>query len=334
MLLGGVPRLRVGLVCRSAAKCPKKIPDPVCLIRHWMFAVAMMVGCVTLLSPALGQNAPSDLTYDDPLPITAPIEGLPDEPTIEPMDMQGFITSGPEEWLSRQGLSSSLQIMLLLTVLTLAPAILLMTTCFVRIVVVLGLLRQALGTQQLPPSQVITSIAMFMTLLLMWPVWTDAYNSGIGPYTQGQINPETNKPYELFSKEGGPPEAWERAALPVRRFMAQQIEVAGNSDDVWLFYQYYPPPQRPPETYDDVPTPVLLPAFMLSELKVAFLIGFQIYLPFLILDIVVASVTISMGMLMLPPVMISLPFKLLLFVLVDGWHLVVGMLLESFVPYT
>jgi flagellar biosynthetic protein FliP len=249
------------------------------------------------------------------------------------MDINGFVTSGPEQWLSRDGLSSSLQIMLLLTVLTMAPAVLLMTTCFVRIIVVLGLLRQALGTQQLPPSQVITSIAMFMTLLLMWPVWSEAYNAGVAPYSRGETNPATGEPFQLFSEEGAPPEAWDLAVAPVRQFMAQQIEVAGNSDDVWLFYQYHPPQSTPPETYDDVPLQVLLPAFMLSELKVAFLIGFQIYLPFLILDIVVSSVAISMGMMMLPPAMVSLPFKLLLFVLVDGWHLIVGMLLQSFMPY-
>ena len=125
-------------------------------------------------------------------------------------------------------------------------------------------------------------------------------------------------------------DAWAAGARPLRQFMAAQIERTGNTDDIRLFYQYLPEDTPEPETYDDVPIRVLLPAFMLSELKTAFLIGFQIYLPFVILDMVVASVTISMGMLMLPPVLISLPFKLLLFVLVDGWHLVVGMLMESF----
>ena len=127
--------------------------------------------------------------------------------------------------------------------------------------------------------------------------------------------------------------AWNNGVVPLKRFMSRQIDAAGNSDDVWLFYEYLPANERttkPPETYEDVPLVALLPAFMLSELKVAFLIGFQIYLPFLILDLVVSSVTISMGMMMLPPVMISLPLKLLLFVLVDGWTLIVGMLLESF----
>ncbi|HEX3600689.1 MAG TPA: flagellar type III secretion system pore protein FliP, partial [Lacipirellulaceae bacterium] len=221
---------------------------------------------------------------------------------------------GPADWTSPQGLASTLQIMLLLTVVSLAPAILLMTTGFVRIIVVLGLLRQALGTQQLPPSQVITSIALFMTLLLMAPVWSESYEKGIRPYTNNEISMS---------------DAFTRATEPMREFMAHQITRTGNQDDVYLFLRYVPqeqeaarsgPPNyvlyKPVEGEREVPLVALLPAFMLSELKTAFLIGFQIYLPFVILDIVVASVTISMGMLMLPPVLVSLPFKLLLFVLV------------------
>ena len=235
---------------------------------------------------------------------------------------------GPTQWTSPEGLSSTIQVMLLLTVVSLAPALLLMTTSFVRILVVMGLLRQALGTQQLPPSQVITSIALFMTVLLMTPVWTEVYEEGIKPYTEKQIGLE---------------EAWQRGTFPVRKFMAAQITRTENDDDVYLFLKYMPG-EVDPETgnlpdyvyygatsaENDVPLQALLPAYMLSELKTAFLIGFQIYLPFVILDIVVASVTISMGMLMLPPVLISLPFKLLLFVLLDGWKLVVEMLLNSF----
>jgi flagellar biosynthetic protein FliP len=236
---------------------------------------------------------------------------------------------GPQQWTSPEGLSSSIQVMLLLTVISLAPAILLMTTSFVRILIVMGLLRQAIGAQQLPPSQVITSIALFMTALLMTPVWSAVYQDAIVPYTDKQIGLE---------------EAWSRGTEPVRKFMANQILRTENNDDVYLFLKYLPDEYDPetgelPDNYvyysakDDerlVPLQALLPGFMLSELKTAFLIGFQIYLPFVILDIVVASVTISMGMLMLPPVLISLPFKLLLFVLVDGWRLVVEMLMESF----
>lgn len=234
---------------------------------------------------------------------------------------------GPQDWTSREGLVSTLQVMLLLTVVSLAPAILLMTTSFVRIIVVLGLMRQALGTQQLPPSQVITSIALFMTALLMTPVWKQTYDQGIQPYTSGEIGLE---------------EAFTRGVEPIRRFMANQIIQAHNDEDVFLFLRYVeqdrdpalPEPNyvcyEPKESETLVPLTALLPAYMLSELKIAFLIGFQIYLPFVILDIVVASVTISMGMLMLPPVLVSLPFKLLLFVLVDGWHLVAEMLFNSF----
>jgi flagellar biosynthetic protein FliP len=291
-------------------------------VRAALMLAALLLACLAILNRTFAQDgspAPSPLS-PPPAPL---VEGgaAPNDPVAGGLDF----ALDPEKWRSPQGLTSALQIMLLLTVLSMAPAILLMTTSFVRIVVVLGLLRQALGTQQLPPSQVITSIALFMTLLIMTPVWTDVYNEAIVPYTEGQF--------------GDSPRAWEQAfeagAKPIHRFMSRQIELAGNGDDVWLFYEYLPEdPSRPlPQNYDDVPLRVLLPAYMLSELKTAFLIGFQIYLPFLILDIVIASVTISMGMMMLPPVMISLPFKLMLFVLVDGWNLVVGMLLASFAPY-
>lgn len=235
-----------------------------------------------------------------------------------PADLSpAMLLGGPEQWTSPDGLSSALQVMLLLTVLSLAPAVLLMTTCFVRIIVVLGLLRQALGTQQLPPSQVLTSIALFMTLAIMGPVWKQVYDDAVVPYTNRQITLD---------------QAWDAGVRPIRQFMAMQIDRCGNGEDVWLFLDHTPGAAEP-EDYDDVPLTALLPAFMLSELKTAFLIGFQIYLPFLVLDMVVSAVLIAMGMLMLPPVLISLPFKLLLFVLVDGWHLVVGMLLESFEPY-
>ncbi|MCC6509188.1 MAG: flagellar type III secretion system pore protein FliP [Pirellulaceae bacterium] len=230
---------------------------------------------------------------------------------------QNFLLSGPERWTSREGLSSSLQIVLLLTVISLAPAILLMTTCYVRIIVVFGLLRQALGTGQLPPSQVVTSIALFMTMFVMAPVWNKVYTDAIAPYTAA-------------GSQLGLEEAWNLGVKPVREFMSQQIDMAGNHDDVYLFYKHYAPDAPSPKFFDDVPLRVLLPAYMLSELKTAFLMGFQIFLPFLLIDLVVAAITISMGMMMLPPAMISLPFKLLLFVLIDGWHLVVEMLLASF----
>jgi flagellar biosynthetic protein FliP len=236
-----------------------------------------------------------------------------------------------EEMLSPSGLTSTLKIMLLLTVLSLAPSILIMTTCFIRFVIVFGLLRQALGTQQLPPNQVLVSLCLFLTFMVMAPVWQDAYEQGIRPYTNplpGQATPSLEV-------------AFQNSMRPLRRFMSDQIEKAENSDAIWMFLEFQRPDPdteagrryRPPEDYDEVPLSVLLPSFMLSELKVAFLIGFQIYLPFLVIDMVVSSVLISMGMMMLPPVLISLPFKLLLFVLIDGWYLTVGMLLESVRPF-
>jgi len=249
-------------------------------------------------------------------PAAAAAQDTPNAPLS--LQLPEGLAGGPKAWTSPEGLSSTIQVMLLLTVLSLAPAILLMTTCFVRVIVVLGLLRQALGTQSLPPSQVITAVAMFITLLVMAPVWSQVYHEAIVPYSQKQLTLE---------------EAWQAGSAPIRKFMSLQIERTGNSDDVHLFMSYLPNHPEP-RSYEDVPIQALLPAFMLSELKTAFLIGFQIYLPFLILDMVIASVMVSMGMLMLPPVLISLPFKLLLFVLVDGWHLVVGMLMESFQPFT
>jgi flagellar biosynthetic protein FliP len=230
-----------------------------------------------------------------------------------------------DQMLSPQGLSSTLKIMLVLTVLSLAPSILIMTTCFIRFVIVLGLLRQALGTQQLPPNQVIVSLCLFLTLLVMAPVWQQAYEDGIQPYS----SPPPGQPAPTLT------EAFQNTARPLRRFMADQIEQTGNSEAIFTFLKFQQPSEEvagdttEPQFYEDVPLTVLLPAYMLSELKTAFVIGFQIYLPFLVIDMVIASVLISMGMMMLPPVLISLPFKLLLFVMIDGWFLTVGMLLES-----
>jgi flagellar biosynthetic protein FliP len=238
-------------------------------------------------------------------------------PVSVPVETLELISGGPEKWTSPEGLASSLQVMLLLTVLSLAPAVLLMTTCYVRIIIVLGLLRQAIGLQSLPPSQVMTSIALFMTLFVMSPIWTRVYDDAIKPYTDPAVS---------MSLE----EAYEAGSIPIREFMSRQIDIAGNHDDVHLFYEYMDPDAPLPSSFEEVPMRVLLPAYILSELKTAFMMGFQIYLPFLIVDLVVASVTISMGMLMLPPQVVSLPFKLLLFVLVDGWRLVVQMLMDSF----
>ncbi|SMP76839.1 flagellar biosynthetic protein FliP [Neorhodopirellula lusitana] len=290
---------------------------------HWLRMLAcLFFVAVFSQGPANGQDTTSDggsveVLGREPARIgegTTPDRIQGEARQTEPLD---FLAGGPEKWTSPEGMTGSLQIMLLLTVLSMAPAILLMTTCYVRIIIVLGLLRQAIGLQSLPPSQVMTSVALFMTLFVMTPVWTRVYEDAIKPYTDPEIE---------MSLE----DAYEAGSIPIREFMSRQIDVAKNHDDVHLFYGYMDADAPLPSTFSEVPMRVLLPAFILSELKTAFLMGFQIYLPFLIVDLVVASVTISMGMLMLPPAVISLPFKLLLFVLVDGWRLVVEMLMNSF----
>lgn len=221
----------------------------------------------------------------------------------------------------RQGVSSTLQIFILMTVLTLVPSILVMMTCFTRIIIVLGLMRQALATPQLPPGQILLGLALFLTFLVMAP-------------TIQKINAEAIQPYL-----NNDPNITQRGALDIssgylRQFMFDQIENVGNEEDIYMFLEYARERTVSAEEIvrrEDVPTTVLIPAYILSELKTAFIMGFRIYLPFLVIDMVIASLLISMGMLMLPPVLISLPFKIMLFVLADGWHLIVGSLLQSFV---
>jgi flagellar biosynthetic protein FliP len=216
-------------------------------------------------------------------------------------------------------LSGALSVMLVLTVITLVPSILLMTTCFVRIIVVLGLLRQAIGTVSLPPPQVLLALALFMTLLVMAPTMQRVHDEAVVPWQQGRIT-DTG-------------ELWDTAKQPLRDFMFAQIEATGNWPSLMMVLEYRGVDTSQPEklTRADVDMVSLIPAFMLSELKTAFLMGFRVYLPFLVIDMVISTMLISMSMMMLPPVLISLPFKLLLFVLVDGWALVVGSLMQSFV---
>jgi flagellar biosynthetic protein FliP len=205
--------------------------------------------------------------------------------------------------------STAIQVLLVLTIMSVAPAILLMTTAFIRIVVVLSFVRQAMATQQMPPNQIIIGLALFLTFFIMSPVFSTMNENAIQPYLEEEISLET---------------ALDEAVIPMREFMFNQtrekdlallIDIAGDDQ---------------PAGPEEVKTATLIPAFMLSELNRAFQIGFMIYVPFLVIDMVVASVLMSMGMMMLPPPMISLPFKLLLFVLVDGWGLVVGSLVRSF----
>ncbi|MFW5731495.1 MAG: flagellar type III secretion system pore protein FliP [Desulfonatronovibrionaceae bacterium] len=210
---------------------------------------------------------------------------------------------------SPEKVSVTLEIIFLLTVLSVAPAIVLTATSFTRLVIVFGFLRQAIGTRQMPPTQVLAALAIFLTVAIMTPVGKQINDTALQPYLNEDI---------------GYKEALTKAEAPLREFLFKHT----REKDLSIFYSITD--SERPETKEDVPTTLLLPAFIISELKTAFQIGFMIYVPFLILDMVVASILLSMGMMMLPPVMISLPFKVLLFVMVDGWNLLMGSMVNSF----
>ena len=205
--------------------------------------------------------------------------------------------------------STSVKLLLLLTVLSLAPSILILMTSFARIVIVLSFVRTALATQQMPPNQVIVGLALFLTFFIMAPTFQE-------------VNKEALQP--LFAEEIGLEEAYDRASMPFKEFMSKHT----RQKDLDLFLKYNQ--AEKPASVEEIPLTMLVPAFALSEIKTAFQIGFMIFIPFLVIDMIVASTLMSMGMMMLPPVMISLPFKILLFVLVDGWYLVMKSLLQSF----
>lgn len=288
--------------------------------------------------PAGHFESPAGQSLSTPTPSTFasdvlafPAQGSP-APAGGSQSFNDLLTDQAEQLITREGTGSSVKIAILLAALSLAPALILMTTCYVRVVVVLTLLRQAFGAQQLPSTQILTALSLFVTFLVMAPTWNEIKSNAIDPYTHSDS--------EITFEE-----AIQRAVMPVKRFMSRQITLAKNEDSVVMFYRYLPPPSgtdatdgsstfgqpaTPPTSMQEVPLNVLLPAFLVSELKVAFLLGFQVYLPFLIVDLVVSSVTVSMGMVMLPPTMVSFPLKLILFVMVDGWALVVGMLMQSF----
>ncbi len=206
-------------------------------------------------------------------------------------------------------LVSSLNVLIVLTLLVLAPSLLLVMTSFIRLIVVFSFLRQALGTQQMPPNQLLVSLALILTFFIMEPAANKAYSTAIKPYMEKKIS------YE---------KAFEKGVAPFKSFMIRNT----REKDLALFFRIRK--LKNPKNYADVPLTIAIPAFMISELKTAFEIGFLLYLPFLVIDMVVSSVLMSMGMMMLPPVMISMPFKLLIFVLVDGWNLLIGNLIASF----
>jgi flagellar biosynthetic protein FliP len=275
------------------------------VLRHggheWVTGAAIACAAVAALSGPAAAQSPSAATsarVDNPL-------GIPDLTQIVPPATDG------------KAVSASLRILVVMTVLMLAPTILIMMTSFTRIMVVLALLRQAIGTQQLPPGQVLVGLALIMTMLTMAPTWQRVRKDAVNPYLDGTMSQA---------------EALDRGAAPLREFMFRQIEAAGNEEHVYVFNEYAngPLPDGARLERDQVGLAELVSAFVLSELKTSFVMGFKIYLPFLVIDMVIASILISMGMMMLPPVLISLPFKLMLFVLADGWGLVVGSLLHSF----
>ncbi len=233
--------------------------------------------------------------------------------TLIPLESFGVglptVTLGVEDINEPQEVSVALQVLFLLTILSVAPGIILMTTCFTRIVIVLGFVRTAMGTQNMPPTQIILGLALFLTFFIMSPTLNTINNEALQPYLEEKI---------------GQKEALDKALIPMREFMFSQVreEELALLSSITL--------DSKPYDKNDIPTMTLIPAFMLSELKRAFQMGFLIFIPFLVIDMIVASVLMSMGMMMLPPIIISLPFKLLLFVLVDGWGLVVGSLIKSF----
>jgi len=227
----------------------------------------------------------------------------------EPVAAKPLINIGLNESVEPGEVSVVLQIFLLMTVLSIAPAILIMLTSFTRIVIVLSVLRQAMGTHSMPPNQIILGLALILTFFIMNPVWQKVNQGALQPYLDKKITGQ---------------QALETALKPIRAFMVKQT----REKDLALLVKISK--MERPKNINDVPTSVLIPAFIISELKTAFQIAFMLYVPFLVIDMVVASVLLSMGMMMLPPIMISLPFKLMLFVLADGWNLIVGSLVKSF----
>ncbi|HEV3087290.1 MAG TPA: flagellar type III secretion system pore protein FliP [Candidatus Elarobacter sp.] len=251
-------------------------------------ALGAVLALVVFALPALAQSVPGPSSPTIPIPRV----NIGVSPATKPSDV-----------------ALSLQILLLLTVVTLAPTMLVLLTSFTRIVVVLSFVRTALGTQQVPPTQVLVGLSLLLTFFVMNPVIQDVNKNALQPYLSNKISQKV---------------AVDRAAKPVRAFMFKQT----REKDIALFYSLTK--ETRPANQDDVPTYLLVPAFVISELKTAFQIGFAIYIPFIVIDMVVASVLLSMGMMMIPPVIISLPFKILIFLLVDGWNLTVSALFASF----
>jgi len=268
---------------------------------------------LAVIAGSLPAAVPSPALAEEAEPIVPVAEAAGERAEADATPSAGVLAGLVERWGGRS-LGASLSVAMLVGVASLAPAVLLMTTSFVRMSVVLSLVRQGLGTQGLPSNQIVASLALFLTAMVMWPVWSAAWEEGVEPYQEGRL--------ELA-------EAFDRGSLPVRRWMARQIEAAGNRDTVLLFLKRHPSAAAEVSSYDDVPVETLLPAFLVSELETAFAIGVRLLVPFLLLDVIVATLVVSTGLVMLPPTVVSLPLKLVVFVMADGWSLVVGSLLDG-----
>ncbi len=266
-------------------------------VRHGPSRLPAVCLAACLALPGVGAAHAAEAAVDDPSPVVAG-----DAAT----DLRALVGRVPVESLLPSALA--------LGVMSLAPALLLMTTCFVRVSVVLALVRQGLGAPQIPSNQIVAALAIFLTALVMWPVWNQAWRDGVEPYERGDLTAA---------------EAFDRGGLPVRRWMATQIEAAGNRDTMLMFLERHPAGVRRAATYDEVPLEALLPAFLVSELETAFSLGFRLLLPFLVIDVLVATLAVASGLVMLPPSLVSLPLKLLVFVAADGWTLVIRGLLDG-----
>ena len=298
---------RIAAACRGA-QTPLRPAGRMPRIPRAGAAVVLLLATLAAASACAADaaaNAPAELpvTPVAPLPLVA-----------DPSAAAPSIDAGLGRLVTALSPGTVLPSAVLVGVMSLAPALLLMTTCFVRMSVVLALLRQGLGAPQIPSNQVVAALAIFLSAMVMWPVWKQAWRDGVEPYQRGAVSAAT---------------ACDRGSLPIRRWMAGQIEQAGNRETMLLFLARHPEGPRNVATYDDVPVETLLPAFLVSELETAFAIGFRLLLPFLVLDLLVATLVVSTGLVMLPPTLVSLPLKLLVFVAADGWTLVVQSLLDS-----
>lgn len=279
-------------MCKYIRKYKNKI------MRYCMMLIVfcfIMIGSVPSYAGATGSNV-DEITEDS-------IEANPDNDD----DFNLSISSNA----GSTDMESSLKMLLVLTVLSLAPSILIMVTSFTRIIVVFHFIRTAIGTQTAPPNQVLVGLALFITIAIMSPVITEVNDTAVQPYMAGKMTQE---------------DAIEKGLEPIREFMLKQT----RDKDLKLFMDMNGQDSAEVKDYSDIPITTIIPAFIISELRTAFIIGFLLYLPFIVMDMVVASTLMSMGMMMLPPTVISLPFKILLFVLVDGWNLLVGQLVNSF----